>query len=266
MSAMQDMTKGGAAGHLLRYAVPLMLGNWFQLAYNAVDSIIAGRFIGKDALAAEGIAGPVMNLVILGITGVCLGAGVLMSEFFGAKDGESLRRELATTVLSGTAACTVVALLGVLFTPAILQACAVPREIFAITAIYLRITFLGAPFTCFYNALAAGFKSVGDARTPLRFLMVSAILTFSVCQHFFSFFSKCFLCCFVLTGQQRDLIISFLICQHLNCIFLTNFLRISQNLLRYYPVFFGIVMLVAIIHSISGCFPPFFDPFFNPDT
>ena len=70
MSAMQDMTKGGAAGHLLRYAVPLMLGNWFQLAYNAVDSIIAGRFIGKDALAAEGIAGPVMNLVILGITGV----------------------------------------------------------------------------------------------------------------------------------------------------------------------------------------------------
>lgn len=66
MSAMQDMTKGGAAGHLLRYAVPLMLGNWFQLAYNAVDSIIAGRFIGKDALAAEGIAGPVMNLVILG--------------------------------------------------------------------------------------------------------------------------------------------------------------------------------------------------------
>ena len=176
MSAMQDMTKGGAAGHLLRYAVPLMLGNWFQLAYNAVDSIIAGRFIGKDALAAEGIAGPVMNLVILGITGVCLGAGVLMSEFFGAKDGESLRRKLATTVLSGTAACTVVALLGVLFTPAILEACAVPREIFAITAIYLRITFLGAPFTCFYNALAAGFKSVGDARTPLRFLMVSAIL------------------------------------------------------------------------------------------
>ena len=62
-----------------------------------------------------------MNLVILGITGVCLGAGVLMSEFFGAKDGESLRRELATTVLSGTAACTVVALLGELFTPAILQ-------------------------------------------------------------------------------------------------------------------------------------------------
>ncbi len=130
MSAMQDMTKGGAAGHLLRYAVPLMLGNWFQLAYNAVDSIIAGQFIGKDALAAEGIAGPVMNLVILGITGVCLGAGVLMSEFFGAKDDEVCAENRPTTVLSGTAACTVVALLGILFTPAILQACTVPRENF----------------------------------------------------------------------------------------------------------------------------------------
>ena len=64
--------RGGAPAALCR---ALMLGNWFQLAYNAVDSIIAGRFIGKDALAAEGIAGPVMNLVILGITGVCLGPG-----------------------------------------------------------------------------------------------------------------------------------------------------------------------------------------------
>lgn len=168
MSAMQDMTKGGAAGHLLRYAVPLMLGNWFQLAYNAVDSIIAGRFIGKDALAAEGIAGPVMNLVILGITGVCLGAGVLMSEFFGAKDGESLRRELATTVLSGTAVCTVVALLGY-YLPRRFCRSVRFRGRFCdhghLSAHYL----LGAPFTCFYNALAAGFKSVGDARTPLRF-------------------------------------------------------------------------------------------------
>ena len=64
---MQEMTKGGAAGHLLRYAVPLMLGNWFQLAYNAVDSIIAGRFIGKDALAAEGIAGPLRVKIFGGL-------------------------------------------------------------------------------------------------------------------------------------------------------------------------------------------------------
>lgn len=170
------MTSGGAFSHLWRYALPLMLANWLQLGYNAVDSIIAGRFIGKNALAAEGVAGPVMNLVILGITGVCLGAGVLMSEFFGAQDTARLKKELATTVLFGLLASTLLALVCMAFTPQIVGGLAVPDEIRGITTAYLRITFLGAPFTCFYNALAAGFKSVGDAKTPLKFLAFSAVL------------------------------------------------------------------------------------------
>lgn len=173
---MRDMTRGRPWSHLWRYALPLMLGNWFQLGYNAVDSIIAGRFIGKEALAAEGMAGPVMNLVILAITGVTLGAGVLMSEAYGRGDREGLRQTLGTTVSFGLAACVGVAGAGLVLAPAILRALAAPEEIFAITTLYLRITFLGAPFTFFYNALAAGFKSVGDAKTPLKFLMFSAIL------------------------------------------------------------------------------------------
>ena len=99
------MTKGAPLGHLFFYAVPLLLGNWLQLAYNAVDSIIAGRFIGQDALAAEGIAGPVMNLVILAASGLCIGAGVLMSEAFGAKNEERLKETMATTLLFGAALC-----------------------------------------------------------------------------------------------------------------------------------------------------------------
>lgn len=87
--AAVNMTEGNITRHLVRYSVPLILGNVFQLTYNAVDSIIAGRFIGKEALAAEGMASPVMNIVILGISGICMGAGVLMSEFFGAKDMRS---------------------------------------------------------------------------------------------------------------------------------------------------------------------------------
>lgn len=173
---MRDMTKGAPLGHLFFYAVPLLLGNWLQLAYNAVDSIIAGRFIGQDALAAEGVAGPVMNLVILAITGLCIGAGVLMSEAFGAGHTESLRQTLATTLLFGAGLCCAVALLGILCTPWLLGALAVPDSILSITGIYLRITFLGAPFTFFYNALAAGLKSVGDSKTPLKFLAFSALL------------------------------------------------------------------------------------------
>ena len=173
---MRDMTVGAPRTHLWRHALPLLLGNWMQLSYNAVDSIIAGRFIGQDALAAEGIAGPVMNLVILAISGVCIGAGVLMSEAFGAKDFEKLRRTLANTVLSGLIGCCAVAGVGIALTPQILGHLAAPEGIFDITSIYLRITFLGAPFTFCYNALSAGLKSVGDAKTPLKFLAFSSIL------------------------------------------------------------------------------------------
>lgn len=173
---MRDMTKGPALGHLWRYALPLMLGNWFQMGYNAIDSIIVGRFISTEALAAVGIAAPIMNLVILAITGLCLGAGVLMSEFFGAKDWKSLRTQFATTLLSGAAVSIVVAILGIAFVDAIMGALVVPKEIVEITAVYLRITFIGAPFTFFYNALSMALKSVGDSKTPLKFLMFASVL------------------------------------------------------------------------------------------
>lgn len=173
---MRDMTEGSAHGHLWRYALPLLLGNWLQLAYNAVDSIIAGRFIGKEALAAEGIASPIMNLVILAVTGLCIGAGVLMSEYFGGKKFHLLRQSMATMLLAGGAVSLAAALIGIFLTPGLLKLMAVPEDFFLITSVYLRITFLGLPFTFFYNALSAGLKSVGDSRTPLKFLAFSSIL------------------------------------------------------------------------------------------
>ena len=173
---MRDMTKGAPLGHLFLYAVPLLLGNWLQLAYNAVDSIIAGRFIGQDALAAEGVAGPVMNLVILAISGLCIGAGVLMSEAFGAKRTDRLKETLATTLLFGAVLCCGAAALGCVLTPWILRALAVPYAFLGITAIYRRNRFWGARFTFFYTARAAGLKSVGDSKTPLKFLAFSAVL------------------------------------------------------------------------------------------
>ena len=170
------MTVGSPRTHLWRHALPLLLGNWLQLSYNAVDTIIAGRFIGQEALAAEGIAAPVMNLVILAITGLTIGAGILMSEAFGAKDFPKLQKVLGNTLLSGFTVCCLLAFTGILLTPQILSLLQVPGEIADITGIYLRITFLGAPFTFCYNALSAGLKSIGDADTPLKFLAFSAIV------------------------------------------------------------------------------------------
>lgn len=196
---MTDMTQGKPQSHLWHHALPLLLGNWLQLSYNTLDTMIAGRFIGKAALAAEGIAGPVMNLVILAISGLCIGAGVLMSEAFGAKNYQKLGKTLANTLLFGSILCLCIALAGILSAPWLLQLLAVPGEIFSITLIYLRITFLGTPFTFLYNALAAGLKSVGDAKTPLKFLAFSALLNAGLDLIFLGIFRLGIVCSAVTT-------------------------------------------------------------------
>ena len=174
--AQLNMTQGPVRSHMVRYATPLILGNFFQLSYNLVDSVIAGRFIGKDALAAGGTASPIMNILILGISGLSIGAGVLMSEFFGAGEREKLKREMSTVLLFGLFFSLALVALGVVFARPLLVALAVPPEILDMTSAYVRIIFLGVPFTYFYNTLAAALKSVGDSQTPLKFLVFSSLL------------------------------------------------------------------------------------------
>ena len=173
---MMDMTEGRPLRHLVKYAVPLLLGNLMQLMYNAVDSIIAGRFIGEAALAAEGIAEPVMNMIILLISGITIGSGVLMSEAYGAKDMDRVRKLNATTLILGLIAGSIVGLLGFFLSRYILILMDTPSSILDKTTWYLSITFLGVPFVFVFNALSAGLKSVGDSKTPLLFLAFSSIL------------------------------------------------------------------------------------------
>ncbi len=173
---MKDMTQGNIPKQLISFAIPLVLGNLLQLTYNAVDSIIVGRFAGKDALAAVGTANPVMNIVILGISGICIGASVIMSEFFGAKNFKDLKKEIATTLLFGCFFSIIVVLLGLIFSKGIMCLIGVPHEILDSATVYLRIIFFGMPFTYFYNAVAAAMRSVGDAKTPVKFLAFASIL------------------------------------------------------------------------------------------
>ncbi|MBD5444059.1 MAG: MATE family efflux transporter [Lachnospiraceae bacterium] len=171
-----NMTEGNAGRHLIKYAVPLILGNFFQLTYNVVDSIILGRFVGKEALAAAGMANPIMNIIILGISGICVGAGVLMSEFFGAGKWELLKKEVATIVIFGCGVSIVVIASGSLLAVPLLRILSVPKSLIEFTSSYLRIVFIGVPFTFFYNALAMALKSIGDSKTPLKFLVFSSLL------------------------------------------------------------------------------------------
>lgn len=173
---IKDMTKGNIPKQLISFSIPLILGNLLQLTYNAVDSIIVGRYVGTDALAAVGTANPVMNIVILGINGICIGASVLMSEFFGAGKYEELKKEISTTLIFGCFFSLLLVILGLIFSKEILLLLRVPQEILDSATLYLRIIFVGMPFTYLYNAVAAAMRSVGDSKTPIRFLAVASIL------------------------------------------------------------------------------------------
>lgn len=174
-SNIRNMTQGNIPGHLIAYAVPTILGNLFQLTYNAADSIIVGRFLGEKALAAVGTANPIMNIVIFIIVGICMGAQVLMSEYFGEKDIPKLKREISTTILSGLVFTAFISLLGVLLSDWILALIKVPADLIGDASAYLRVIFMGLVFTFLYNAFAAALRSVGDAKTPLYFLMISSV-------------------------------------------------------------------------------------------
>lgn len=171
-----DMTQGAVAVPLIGFTIPLVLGNFFQLFYNAVDSIIVGRYVGESALAAVRTSTPVMNLVILLISGLCMGASILMSSQFGAGNYEQLSRQISTTLLSGCGFSIGFSVLTILLSEPLLRLIQVPKEVMPDALAYLRIIFIGILFTFIYNFLANTLRALGDSKTPLYFLVASAIL------------------------------------------------------------------------------------------
>lgn len=171
-----DMAEGSIEGHLARFAVPLILGNLFQLTYNAADSIIVGRFVGNEAQAAVGIANPLMNVLTFFIVGVCNGIGVIISEYFGGKDDRRLRLEMGTSTLFGGMVFGALSLLLWAGAVLILRLIRTPEEILGLTGSYLRIIAPGLIFVYLYNLYATALRSMGDAKTPLYFLIFSSVL------------------------------------------------------------------------------------------
>ena len=172
----KDLTTGKIMPILVNFTVPLVLGNLFQLTYNAVDSIIVGHFVGKEALAAVGICNPVSTLMILFLNGLCMGASILMGIQYGAKDYETLHRQISTTLLSGAFFSFFLTLVCAIFAVPILLLLQVDPSIMDMTVQYLRIIFLGLMFTFLYNFFSSTLRALGDSASPLYFLIISAIL------------------------------------------------------------------------------------------
>ena len=175
MSSKHRMTEGPIAGAIVRFAVPLFLGNLFQQMYNSVDSLIVGNHLGNSALAAVSSTGTLIQLMIGFFQGVFLGAGVLVARFFGARMIDHMRRAIHTTITVALIVGVFLSAAGILFTPTILKWMGTPDDIFDLAVSYIRVYFGGAMGLILYNACSGIMQAVGDSKHPLYFLIISSL-------------------------------------------------------------------------------------------
>lgn len=171
-----DMTKGNPVKLILLFSIPLLIGNIFQQFYNMVDTIIVGRFVGVDALAAVGSTGSMVFLVNGFATGLTSGFAVLVSQKFGAKDEKGLRKAVASAVILTVISVIVVTLVSLIGAKPLLNLMNTPENIMADAHTYIKIIYGGVVATVAYNLIASILRALGDSKTPLYFLIVASIL------------------------------------------------------------------------------------------
>lgn len=168
------LTEGSILGKLFGFAVPLFLGNLFQQLYNTCDSLIVGNFAGSEALAAVSSSGSLIFLLVGLFNGIAMGAGVVIARYFGAREGEHLRRAIHATVFFGIVAGAALTVLGILLTPLLLRWMGTPETVLPQSIIYFRVYFAGALAVVLYNVAVGVLQAVGDSRHPLYYLMISS--------------------------------------------------------------------------------------------
>lgn len=171
-----DMTNGIPARHILRFAMPLLIGNLFQQFYNMADSIIVGNFVSTDALAAVGACGSINFLFFSLCLGLSMGVGIMVSQYFGAGEEKMVRKTIGNSmyVLITSAICTQI--ITMIFSPQILRLLATPENIIGDSVCYMRTTCTGIVAIALYNGVAGILRSLGDSKTPLYFLVLSCVI------------------------------------------------------------------------------------------
>lgn len=171
-----DMTQGTIWKQLIYFAFPLLIGNLFQQLYNTVDSVVVGNFVSTEALAAVGSVTPIINMLVGFFSGLATGAGVVISQFFGAKNGQMLHKAVHTTLLMTVGLGVIFTFIGIFMTPLMLNLMSTPADVFDGAALYLRIYFGGVLGLMLYNMVSGILRAVGDSKRPLYFLILSSLL------------------------------------------------------------------------------------------
>ena len=174
--AAKDMTVGRPWKRIMEFSVPMLLGNFAQQLYNTADSIIVGKFVGDNALAAVGSAMPILNLLLALFVGIATGAGIVVSQSFGARDRDGLTKAVGNCIALSALATLLIMILGPMVTRPLLTLLGTPDSIIDWCAAYLNIYFIGIVGFFFYNMLSGVLRGLGDSVSALGFLLLAAAL------------------------------------------------------------------------------------------
>lgn len=172
----QDMTVGKPWKQITQFAVPMLIGNLAQQLYSTVDTIVVGKYVGDNALSAVGSASPILNLMLALFVGVATGAGIVVSQHYGAKNREALAQSIGNCITLAALASVITMVIGPLLTMPLLRLLKTPESILYWCRDYLVIFFLGAAGFTFYNILSGILRGLGDSLSALVFLIVATIL------------------------------------------------------------------------------------------
>ena len=173
---VQDMTVGRPMDSLVRFSIPLLVGNLAQQLYNTVDSIVVGQYIGDTALAAVGTAGPILNLLLVLFMGIATGASILSAQYFGAHDRQRLSRVVGASILLTVSSSILMGFVGFFASPWLMSLVNPPADVLDGAVIYLQIIFIGILGSATYNILAGVLRGLGDSLMPLVSLLVASLL------------------------------------------------------------------------------------------
>ncbi|HCX79233.1 MAG TPA: MATE family efflux transporter, partial [Firmicutes bacterium] len=174
--AARDLTQGTPWKRIVEFTIPMLIGNIAQQLYNTADSIIVGRYIGDNALASVGSAGPILHLLLVLFVGIAVGAGIMVAQYFGAKDRENLSRTIGTCITLTAITSGIIMVIGPLVSRPLLELLNTPPSIIDWCAGYLNIFFLGIAGFSYYNILAGVLRGLGDSVSALVFLLISTVL------------------------------------------------------------------------------------------
>ena len=174
-SDMNVMTEGPIWKKIVLFALPIMWGNLFQQLYNIVDSLIVGNFLGKDALAAVSSSGSIIFLLVGLFSGIFIGAGVVISRYYGAKDYKNMSLAIHTSIAFALISGFILTVVGILLVPLLLQLMKTPESVLPNSILYFRIYFGGVMAVILYNTSSGIFQAVGDSKHPLYYLIISSI-------------------------------------------------------------------------------------------